>query len=204
MTCPAGSAIVRDVDTSPPRAPQAPVAPTASLKHLGIVYDGTPSSAQALADAKLAAEGRQRREKLDQMRGMAATRPGEAKLYDRRLSGNAHIVLEMRRRDGSVLDWLQCDLSVSPREDGSGEELMLIVPCPVCNIFRGRVGEMMTVKQSNRMFSLDERHRGELWVNPNDPTDVYVQAGSINTHERWQCGKCRSKYRVDDNVMRLV
>lgn len=137
------------------------------------------------------------------MRNMAATRPDEARLYDRKLGGTAHVIIEARRRDGSVQDWLVCDLSLSNEADGT-PELMLIVPCPVCNLERNRPGTMMTVRQSNRMFSLDTKRQGEIWVNPNEPTDVYALAGTITTHERFQCGKCQSRYRIDDSVMRKV
>jgi uncharacterized protein YbaR (Trm112 family) len=182
-------------------APTAPRAP--STKSLSLVYDGTSSSAQDLADAKLKAEGKQRRAELDGMRDIAARRPGEARLYENSLSGNAHVVLEAKRKDGSVLDWLVCDLSTTASPSGE-QELMLVVPCPVCNCERGRVGEMMTIRQSNRMFSLDTRKAGKLWVNPNCPTEVYVLAGTITSHERFQCGRCQSHYRIDDSVLRKV
>lgn len=183
------------------QAPRAPTAP--SGKSLNLIFDGTSSSRQDLADAKLAAEGKQRRGALDSMRGIAARRPSESRLYENKLSGNAHIIIEMKRRDGSVLDWLVCDLSLSTTDSGESE-LMLVVPCPICNCFRGRLGENMTIRQSNRMFSLDEKRRGEIWVNPSCPTEVYTMAGTITSHERFSCGRCRSYYRIDDSVMRKL
>lgn len=182
-----------------PRAPQAP-----SAKHLNLVYaPSSPSSAQMLADQKLTFEANERRRTLDNMRSAAATHPVEARLYDRKLGGSAHVVIEAQRRDGSVLDWLVCDLSTAPAPDGS-PELMLVMFCPVCVCTRGDLRSSLTIRQSNRKFSLDEKRKGELWVNPIDPTDVYVLCGTITTHERIQCGVCQSYFRIDNSILRRV
>jgi uncharacterized protein YbaR (Trm112 family) len=156
-----------------------------------------------LADQKLAFEASVRRRKLDQMRDAAAHNPAEARLYDRKLGGSAHVVIEAQRRDGSVLDWLVADLSLGQAPDGT-PELMLVMFCPVCVCTNGDLRSSMTIRQSNRMFSLDERRKGEIWVNPTDATDVYALAGTITTHERIQCGVCQSHFRIDDSILRRV
>ncbi len=180
-----------------PKAPTAPKAPT------GIVYDGTSSSSQDKTDQKLAFEAKKRRGTLDDMRSIARAKPQESKLYDHKMGGNAHVIIEARRRDGSVQDWLVCDVSLGAQSDGT-PELMIVIPCPVCVLERGRVAETMLVRQSNRAWSLDDTDKGKIWVNPNDPKEVYVLAGTVSTHERIQCGKCRSSYQIENSVMKKV
>lgn len=117
--------------------------------------------------------------------------------------GMAHVIIEVRRRDGMVRDWLVCDFFAGSLDDGA-PDLLLMVPCPVCHLKHGRVGESMLLRQSSHVFSLDSRRRGERWANPNDPGEVYVLAGEVTTHQRIWCARCRTTYRIEASVMQMA
>jgi len=178
-------------------APRAP-----SLKDLNIIRGGTPSTKQTQLDQKAEADMRKRQAKLDQMRSATKQDPIGARMYESSLGGNAWIVLEIQRRDRSVWDWMECQLSSTPDAYG-GIELVLQLRCPVCDLVHGRVHYPdMTIKQSNRKFTLDDRPTdkggvaGQPWVNPNDPRHVRVLAGLVFVHERITCPVCSTGWRI--------
>lgn len=135
-----------------------------------------------------------------QTRELAAGPPGVAKLSSLKLGGrntHASVVLGIRHpKDNLIQDWIICELSAEPKEDG-GQELVLIVACPKCERDR-----QMTIRQSNRMFYLDTRRQGEIWVNPTDPNEIVTLAGTITTHDWIKCPGCGWRFKVDDSVVR--
>lgn len=179
-----------------------PLSALRSTKHLNLVRLGTPSAAQMSADAKLKFESEQRRKKLDDMRQTVRENPVEARLYEHGLGGNAVVVVEARRRDGSVWDYLICDISEQFDDEGRLDELLLIIFCPVCRIQEGREEPALKIHQKNRPWSLDRRNAGKVWHNPQDPREVYVNAGEVTTHEHFQCGVCGSWFNIEKNVLK--
>lgn len=178
-------------------APRAP-----SLKNLNFVRGGTPSTKQTQLDQKALAEMRQRQAQLDQMRSATKQDPIGARMYESSLGGNAWIVIEIKRKDGSVWDWMECQLSTVPDGYG-GVELSLQMRCPVCDLVHGRSHYPdMTLKQSNRRFGLDEKLKGQVWVNPNDPQHVRVLAGTVTFQRKIPCPVCFTAWRIEDSVMR--
>lgn len=181
-------------------APQTPKSPT--LKDFNLVYNpSAPSSAQMLENARLKADTARRQAVLADMRAKAKASPDEARLYDRKLGGNMHLILAVVRRDGSTLDFLVCDVTEVEKPDG-GIEIAIVIPCPVCNLFQGHVGQNMTLQQSNRNFTLDDTGRGHPWVNPSNPKEVFTHIGRVNTHEAFTCGTCHTRWVIENNKLR--
>lgn len=130
--------------------------------------------------------------------------PGIGRTSSMKLGGREHasIVLSLKHpRDSTVLDWIMCELSVQPDAYGK-PELMLILACPRC-ISRGvRMGDaQIKIVQSNRMFYLDERRAGEIWVNPEDVNEVVTLAGTITTNDWCHCPQCDWVFRIDDSIV---
>lgn len=181
-------------------APQAPKTP--SLKDLNLIYNpSAPSSAQQLEDDRQRVDAERRRAVLDNMRATARESPEEARLYDRKLGGNMHLILAVVRRDGSVLDFLVCDVTEVDKP-GGGKEIGIVIPCPVCNLFQGHVGQNMTLQQSNRNFTLDKTGRGHPWLNPSNPKERYTHVGRVNTHEAFTCSTCHTRWVIENNKLR--
>lgn len=130
---------------------------------------------------------------------------------------HASVVLGLKHpKDGQILDWIACELST--QGEGDEAELVLIVCCPRCIFSRGRHPEesQLTIRQSNRMFHLDQRTRserkpntllgfcaGDAWINPKDPNEVYTVAGMITTDDWIKCSHlgCTWEFKIDDSVV---
>lgn len=131
-------------------------------------------------------------------------------------SSHAQVVLGIKhKKDDQILDWITCELSAQ----GPGEEaeLVLIVCCPVC-VANGTHPEeaQLTIRQSNRMFHLDQRTRserrpnpvlgfcaGDVWVNPATPSEVYTIAGMITTNDWIRCPNlgCHWHFKIGDSII---
>ena len=134
-------------------------------------------------------------------------------------SSHASVVLGLKHpKDGQVLDWITCELSLQGNPTDPDAEMLLIVCCPRCVTTMGRHPEesQLTIRQSNRMFHVDQRTRanrkpnevlgfcaGDTWVNPQDPTEVYTIAGMVTTEGWCRCPHlgCTWKFRIDDSVV---
>jgi len=119
-----------------------------------------------------------------------------AALYSRNLGGlddHATIVLRAENQDHTVLDYIICNLLVD--SDGS---LKLVMICPSClhKHQKGVRESHITLHSSNRPFSLHDRHRGALWVNPKNPSEAYHLAGSIETHAPVPCPTCAFRFEI--------
>jgi hypothetical protein len=62
----------------------------------------------------------------------------------------------------------------------------------------------MKIHQKNRMFWLDTKRAGELWANPNDPSDIVTLAGTITTQGWIKCPGlgCNWEFVIEDSVVR--
>lgn len=178
------------------------------------VHGGTSSSAQDKQDAIQHADAERRRAQQSQSYAEAGRNPQAAKMHTLSLGGrdaHAGIVLALKHpKDDTVMDWITCELSSQP-EEGGGVELMLVLCCPRCvyKLNRHPDRSQIHIRQSNRMFWLDERtgdqggQRGELWVNPNDATEVVTLAGTITTKDWCKCPHegCGWTFRADESVV---
>lgn len=175
---------------------------------MALVRGGTTTTKQDAVNRRLAHETEVRRKEQDAAVRLSKQSPKEARLYNRKLGGNAHVVLKIPSRDSQVEpEWIVCELSAEDSESPLGVELTLVMVCPVCVLRNGKsqTYSQMTLKQSNRGFTLDPKRKGEVWANPLDPTDVYVLAGTVTTHESFRCDHgCQTRYRIDDSVLRIV
>jgi hypothetical protein len=193
-----------------------PVAP------MGWVKGGTPTSAHERQIAKQDFDAEQRRKLLDAQVGATQTGklpdalrapgmdggPGVARMNSLRLGGRDHaaIVLGVRHpKDNQILDWITCELSAEPKPDGT-QELVLVLACVRCIKTLGKHSQrsQMTIRQSNRMFWLDQRRAGEIWVNPKDKNEVYTLAGTITTNDWITCPNegCGWRFKIDDSIVR--
>jgi DNA-directed RNA polymerase subunit RPC12/RpoP len=84
-------------------------------------------------------------------------------------------------------------------------ELVLQMVCMRCWQRGVRMDKaQMQIRQSHRMFWLNEKRKGELWVNPDDPTEVVTLAGTITTEGWVKCSGlgCTWEIAIDDSVVR--
>lgn len=130
--------------------------------------------------------------------------PGNAKLNSMRLGsshGHAAIVLGLKHpKDNQILDWITCELIVQP------DELILNMACPRCAASgeKDRVQDQnIKIHQKNRMFWLDTRRQGEIWVNPLDANEHFVLAGTITSQDWMTCPNrgCGWRFKIDDSVV---
>jgi hypothetical protein len=130
--------------------------------------------------------------------------PGTARMSSMRLGGthgHASIVLGLKHpKDGEILDWIICELIVQPNE------LILNMACPRCAASgeADRVRDQnIKVHQTNRMFWLDTKRQGEIWVNPKDANEHYILAGTVTSKDWMTCPNrgCGWRFRIDDSVV---
>lgn len=194
---------------------------------MGFVKGGTTSSREDERVAVAHAEAEARRAKEDE-RFDAARRhspfdlkqlceTGDSVLITERSIGgsdsHAQVILGLKhKKDTQILEFIQCEVSQQ------GDELLLIVCCARCTLTLGRHAEdaQMTIRQSNRMWDLDQRTReqrkpnpvlgfcaGDVWVNPKNHNEVYTVAGMVTTHGWITCPQlgCGWRFRIDDSVV---
>lgn len=116
-------------------------------------------------------------------------------------SSHACVVLEHRNSDGKAEEFVTCELQSDPA-DPTG--LMLVLCCIPCSYRRGHSDAQMTLRSKHRGFELDERRKGELWVNPNNPEEFVTLAGTIHSTEAFKCPVCSQGYRIDNSVLRFL
>lgn len=115
---------------------------------------------------------------------------GLARQFSHRMASHHEhmvVVLKLVRRDNSIQEHMVCELLQVPTD--AGVELSLQMVCPKCVFNFGRhIDEaQINIRQSNRMFHLKPATEGELWVNPNNPNEVYTLAGEIELDEWVKC-----------------
>ncbi len=167
---------------------------------LSIVQNPTTSSAHDQQKAKERAEEHKRRAHLDKARAIARANPLEARLNNLSLGStktHASVVVKIPHRDGSTVSFMTCELSVD--EDG----LTLVIVCPSCLFRVGRPmsESQLTIRSWHRSFTLDQRSRGSLWVNPENPSEVVTLAGTIETHGPISCPDCHFKFQLEKSKL---
>lgn len=171
----------------------------------GWVRGGTTSLAHDQQVARERAEAEQRRAVQDRQFALARNKPNEARLNSMNLGGtdtHATVVLGIKHpKDNQVLDWIVCELSTQPRDDGD-VELVLGMACPRC-AQKNPQDANFNFRQSHRMFWLDTKRAGQLWINPADTSEVVTLAGTITTKEWIPCPGlgCPLKFRIDDSIL---
>jgi hypothetical protein len=113
----------------------------------------------------------------------------------------AHVLLDFVNRRGEPLYEqgvpLQClaDITVAtePAFDG---ELVLLIMCPKCMERTKAQNTILQLRQANRMWHLDQKGAGELFVFEGEP---YYSAGTVMDSERFTCAQCSWAARIDKN-----
>lgn len=105
--------------------------------------------------------------------------------------------LEPIYRNGQAVECL-ADIVVPDDQVFDGEYVLLLV-CPRCYEQRPLQRCIVTIRQSNRRWHLDERRKGELVMFEGAP---YHSAGQIMESERCKCSTCGWEFRVDRNLVR--
>ena len=182
---------------APPREVSAPM--TSFVRGGSITSDFEKQLQQKKQDAE------RRRAEEEKRRQTTLTDPN-ARISTTKLGGagsHASIVLEIRNSDGKAEEFIVCELTVD-RDDPSGHGLMLVVCCPFCAVRFGSDEAQMTIRSRHRKFELDERRKGELWVNPNRPTEFVHLAGTIHLTEVTRCPTCSRPFVIDNSVLRWL
>lgn len=153
------------------------------------------------------ADAERRRAAEDQRRQTTLIDPN-ARLSTTKLGGSgshAAIVLEFWNSDNRPDMFIVCELTVDPA-DPLARDLILIVCCPACTKRFGMAEAQMTIRSNHRRFELDERRKGELWVNPKDPTEFVHLAGTIHLTEMATCPGlgCGWRFKIDNSVVKTL
>jgi hypothetical protein len=200
--------------TTEPKKPVSLTSPVASW-----VKNGSTSSGHDRMMAAKLANAKVRRAEEDKKFALAASRPGEARIHQQKLGGRKEhpvAVLAVRHpKDQTVQDWMICEITQQQTPEGA-LDLMLMMQCPRCIRTYHRPSEetVMHIRQSNRMWHLDRRTKvdravnptthtcgGELWVNPEDISEVVTIAGTVTTDDWCKCPLCAWTFKIDDSVV---
>lgn len=183
------------------------------------VRNGSTSAKHDKWMAKKLADAKSRRAEEDKKFAIAAKKPEEAKIRQEKLGGQKDhpvAILGIRHpKDHSIQDWMVCEITQQPTPSG-GIDLMLMMQCPRCIFTHGRPPEetIMHIRQSNRMWHLDQRTAterkpnpimhlcaGQIWVNPEDKTEVFLVAGMITTDDWCHCPLCDFTFKLEDSIL---
>lgn len=192
-------------ETKPSPPPTAPAEREVSVPLTSFVRGGSVTSAYERQMQEKRADALRRRAADDQQRKTTLVDPN-ARLSTTKLGGagsHAAIVLEIRNSDGKAEDFIICELTVD-RDDPAGLGLILIVCCPPCAVRVGSDEAQMTIRSRHRRFELDERRKGELWVNPNRPEEFVTLAGTIHLTEIVRCPLCSKAMLIDNSIVRYL
>ena len=184
------------------------------------VKNGSTSAKHDKWMAAKLADAKKRRATEDAKFKAAAKDPKHAKMRQQKLGGRKEhpvAVLGLRHpKDHSILDWMICEITDQSAPDGKSVDLMLMMQCPRCIKTYHRPPEetVMHIRQSNRMWHLDRRPKtersmnpimhtcaGEIWVSPEDKTEVVVIAGMVTTDDWCHCPLCDWTFKIDDSVV---
>jgi len=182
------------------------------------VKNGTSSARHDRALSLKLADSKKRRAEEDQKFQIAQKNPSSAKIHQHKLGSRKEhpsAVLAVKHpKDGSVNHWMICEITQDPNSEEM--DLMLMMQCPRCIYTHGRPPEevIMHIRQSNRMWHLDTRRKderklnpitrtcaGEIWVNPEDKSEVVFVAGTVTTDDWCKCPLCSWEFKIDDSVV---
>lgn len=182
------------------------------------VKGGTQSWADEVAQQKMHADAEKRRREQDAMYGISQKVPGEARLASMKLGGaSSHpsIVLWLKvPKEDEPQEFMLCELSSQEGDRPGTVELILMMQCPRCIQKRGHLPEqsIFHIRQSNRMFYFDQKPpkwleakwKGSLWINPKDPRETCLVAGTIHMHEHAHCPVCDWTFAIDDSIVHTI
>lgn len=182
------------------------------------VKNGSTSARHDNWLAKKLANAKSRRAEEDKKFALAAKSPKEAKIHQQKLGGQKDhpvAVLGIRHpKDHTIQDWMVCE--ITQNTESQEIDLMLMMQCPRCIMTHHRPPEetIMHIRQSNRMWHLDRRTiqeravnpimhmcAGELWVNPEETSEVYFIGGMVTTDDWCHCPLCDWTFKIDDSVV---
>lgn len=187
--------------------PQAPVA---------LVRGGTQTTQDARAQELRHADAERRRAVQDAEFARARKSPAEARVTSLSLGGtktHPSVVLWLKRpREIEPRDFMLCELSTQPADGGDETvELVLMMACPRCitRLHRPAEESNFHIRQSNRHFEFDPRPpkwltakwKGSLWINPDDPTETVMVAGTVTMTEKARCPACQWLFTIDDSIV---
>jgi hypothetical protein len=174
------------------------------------VKGGTTTTAHDNMEAREWHEAEARRDLQDaEMR--VAQKPieqGGGEMYSSRFlnereskAPEAHVLLDFVNRKGEPLYEqgvpLQCLADITMATEPAFEgEMVLIIMCPKCMERTKAQNTILQIRQSNRMWHLSERGRGEIVVFERQP---YLSAGTVMDSERFTCARCTWSARIDNN-----
>lgn len=207
-------------DANKPAAPaSAPAKKTVTAPMSSWVKNGSTSGKHDKWMQQKLADANKRRAEEDAKFRIAQQNPNEARIRQQKLGGRKNhpvAVLGLKHpKDNTVMDWMICEITEQSTAEGK-LDLMLMMQCPRCILTYGRPPEetIMHVRQSNRMWHLDRRTKsernlnptlrscaGELFVNPEDNSEVVVVAGMVTTDDWCHCPLCDWTFRIDDSVV---
>jgi len=183
------------------------------------VKNGVTSTKHDRWMAHKQADAKRRRAEEAKKFEIAAKSPHEARIRQESLGGQKHpcAVLGIRHpKDFEVMDWMVCEITQQATPDGKDVDLMLMMSCPRCIRSYNRPPDdcIMHIRQSNRMWHLDQRTKetrqpnpilhtcaGELWVNPEDKSEVIIVAGMVTTDDWCKCPICSWEFKIDDSIV---
>lgn len=201
---------------TPAAAPTEPAAgkptteQTIGVPLAAFVRFGTTSSqhdkfvAEQEADAERRRDEDAREKRLAREHGIVRGNPGDVasrysfQFTDHPEIAKAAVPLTYLTRTGRETTHVGRGDITMPQDPAFPNELALIVHCPRCHDDMGLpAGQaIITIRQSNRPWHLDKRGAGELIV---DQWGSFRSAGTVRDGERFTCGRCSWRARVDDN-----
>lgn len=173
------------------------------------VKGGTTTSVHDAYMAAQEADARERRRVDDQEkaiareRGLAAGNPYEiATIYENQFTPHpeisvAHVPLFYMSRTGKEVEFVGQGDIVLVENPAFQDELALILFCPRCKQRLPAAHSIVTVRQSNRRWELDQRTAGEACVDPDG--EFYRSAGRVMGDEKFTCPRCSWRAIVSDN-----
>lgn len=180
------------------------------------IKNGTTSSAHDKMMFERRADAKRRREQEDARFQTAAKKPNQARVHQHKLGSRRNhpcAVLGVKHpKDRRIDHYMVCEIT----HDEGSSDLMLMMQCPRC-IFsydRSPDDSIMHIRQSNRAWHLDRRTKnerslnpvlrtcaGELWISPEDRTEVVMVAGMVTTDDWCKCPICKWEFTIDDSIV---
>jgi len=197
-------------------------APVKKSTGFSFMKNGSTSGKHDKWMAKKLADAKKRRAEEDKKFDLARKDPKHARIKQDKMGGIKNhpvAVLGIKHpKDHEIMDWMVCEITDNKikSENGGGVDLMLMMQCPRCIKTYHRPPEetIMHIRQSNRMWHLDQRTKaeralhpimktcaGEIWVNPETKDEVYVVAGMVTTDDWCHCPICDWTFKIDDSVI---
>ncbi len=156
---------------------------------------------------------------------LARDNPNQAKMRQKKMGGRKEhpcAVLGIKHpKDGTMEDWMICEIvdespEPAPGEEAAPSDLLLIMQCPRCirKYHRPPDDTIMHIRQSHRMWHLDQRTKserkpnpllnycaGDVFIAPDESKEAVVVAGMITTDDWCKCPLCAWTFKISDSVV---